>query len=52
MRSFIEEEVIPRIEGECGFRGVWFYLDPASEKLFSLALYKTKEDLLGAKARS
>jgi len=52
VRSFIEEEVIPRIEGECGFRGVWFYLDPASGKLFSLTLYKTKEDLQGAKARS
>jgi len=50
VRSFIEEEVIPRIEGECGFRGVWFYLDPASGKLFSLTLYKTKEEIY--KARS
>jgi len=51
VRSFIKEEVIPRIEGECGFRGVWFYLDPASGKLFSLTLYKTKEDLQGAQSR-
>ena len=51
MRSFIEEEDIPRVEGECGFRGVWFYLDPASGKLFSLTLYETKEDLQAAQLR-
>ncbi len=48
MARFIEEEVIPRVEGERGFRGVWFYLDPASGKLFSITLYETKEDLHAA----
>jgi len=48
MARFIEEEVIPRVEGERGFRGVWFYLDSASGKLFSITLYETKEDLHAA----
>ncbi len=48
MARFIEEEVIPRVEGERGFRGVWFYLDPASGKLFSITLYETEEDLQAA----
>ncbi len=48
MARFIEEEVIPRVEGEGGFRGVWFYLDPASGKLFSITLYETEADLHAA----
>ena len=48
MARFIEEEVIPRVQGEVGFRGVWFYLDPASGKLFSITLYETEADLHAA----
>jgi hypothetical protein len=45
MARFIEEEVIPVVERERGFRGVWFYLDPGSGKLFSITLYETQQDL-------
>ena len=44
----IEGEVIPRVEGERDFRGVWFFLDPTGGKLFSITLYETEEDLCAA----
>jgi hypothetical protein len=48
MARLIEGEVVPHVEGEHGFRGVWFYLDPAGGKLFSITLYETEEDLRAA----
>ncbi len=45
MSQFISDEIIPFVEKEQGFRGVWFFLDEAGGKFFSITLYETADDL-------
>lgn len=48
MAQLIEEEVIPHVEDERGFRGVWFYVNRESGKLFSITLYESEANLVSA----
>ena len=42
--EFVDTEVIPVVEREQGFRGVYFFLDHDSGRFFSITLYETEAD--------
>ncbi len=44
----VHDEVIPFVERERGFRGVWFFLNRDSGRFFSITLYETEDDLRAA----
>ena len=48
--QFVDAEVIPVVEREEGFRGVYFFLDRESGRFFSITLYDTEEHLHAAQA--
>ena len=39
--GFVRREVVPVVEQEAGFCGVWFFLDSAGGRFCSLTLYAT-----------
>ncbi len=48
----VVREQLPRIPQHPGFRGFYFLRDPESEKLMTISLWETTEDLQASLARA